>query len=72
MCQAKVHEPQCNGIGNECDHITPGDNHTLTNLQWLSAACHKAKTTQEAQQSRGHGTARQRPPENHPGTITKP
>ena len=58
MCEAQVHVPTCDGIGNECDHINNNDNHALTNLQWLSAACHKAKTLQEAQTSRArrHGT----------------
>jgi 5-methylcytosine-specific restriction protein A len=63
MCEAQVHEPECDGVGNECDHITNNDDHALTNLQWLSAACHKAKTLQEAQRARArrHG-ARVRPP----------
>jgi 5-methylcytosine-specific restriction protein A len=68
MCQASVHEPQCNGIGSECDHITPSDNHALANLQWLSAPCHLAKTLREAGQASGV-RGRLRPPDVHPGKI---
>lgn len=46
-CQALTHQPECSGLGTECDHITPGDNHALTNLQWLSTPCHKKKTADE-------------------------
>lgn len=49
-CQALTHHPDCTGLGTECDHITPGDNHHLTNLQWLSTPCHKAKTATETRQ----------------------
>jgi 5-methylcytosine-specific restriction endonuclease McrA len=63
MCEAQVHHPECDGTGNECDHIEPNDNHALTNLQWLSTACHKAKTLKEAQAARArrHGTRRRQP-----------
>ena len=64
MCQAKIHEPDCNGIGSECDHVIAGDNHALNNLQWLSKPCHAAKTLREAQ---WHNVGRIRPPEPHPG-----
>lgn len=62
-CEAIRHHPDCDGIGRECDHITPGDDHRLTNLQWLSTPCHLAKTRAEsaarnrarhAQRDRGH------------------
>jgi hypothetical protein len=46
-CQATRHEPGCDGIGRECDHVKHGDDHSLANLQWLSTPCHKAKTTAE-------------------------
>jgi 5-methylcytosine-specific restriction protein A len=71
MCQAQHHDPRCNGIGTECDHITPGDDHSMGNLQWLNGWCHKAKTQRESLASRGHGTARQRPNEDHPGLISR-
>lgn len=44
-----MHEPECDGIGTECDHIERGDDHRLSNLQWLSGPCHHAKTLREAQ-----------------------
>lgn len=46
-CQATHHARGCNGIGTDCDHIIPGDDNRLDNLQWLSNACHKAKTARE-------------------------
>lgn len=61
-CEAERHEPECNGVGRECDHIDRGDNHELSNLQWLSTPCHKAKTTAENQRRTGR-----RPAERHPG-----
>ncbi|MDK8350359.1 HNH endonuclease signature motif containing protein [Gleimia europaea] len=69
-CQATHHHPQCNRIGTECDHITPGDNHHPDNLQWLNHYCHKQKTQQEnktRQQNRAQ--LKQRPQEKHPAEI---
>jgi hypothetical protein len=62
LCQAKTHEPECDGVGRECDHIQRGDNHDLSNLQWLSTPCHKAKTNAEK-------PTRYRPQQRHPGVI---
>ena len=67
MCQAAVHAPDCHGIGAECDHIKPGDDHSLSNLQWLSAPCHLAKTLREAQVGRTKITNRRRPAPIPPG-----
>lgn len=39
---------RCPRAGAECDHIEPGDNHDLSNLQWLCKAHHDAKTRREA------------------------
>lgn len=65
-CEAQQHQPECDGIGRECDHVRRGDDHSLSNLQWLSTPCHKAKTT--AEQPR-----RTRPRRGHPGDpITPP
>lgn len=47
-CQALVHHRLCDGVGDECDHIHPGDDHSPLNLQWLSTVCHKAKTARES------------------------
>jgi hypothetical protein len=69
MCQAKVHEPDCDGIGTECDHVQRGDDHSLTNLQWLSTPCHMAKTKAEAAAGRAAAPKAKRQPEQHPGLI---
>ena len=69
-CEAKLHAKGCNGIGTDCDHIVPGDNHSLDNLQWLSYACHKAKTAREsAERNREYKKLRRHPSERHPGLI---
>jgi 5-methylcytosine-specific restriction protein A len=48
LCEAEVHEPDCDGFGAECDHHIANDDHSLSNLRWLSAECHAAKTRREA------------------------
>ena len=69
-CQAQVHAPGCDGRGTECDHIQPGDDHSLTNLQMLSHACHTAKTQAEAAaRNRRDAALRKRPAETHPGRL---
>jgi 5-methylcytosine-specific restriction endonuclease McrA len=69
-CQAEVHEPRCDGIGTECDHIVNNDDHSLANLQWLSSPCHIAKTQREAKAA-AFKVGRRRPRnEQHPGVIT--
>ncbi len=68
-CQADTHHPDCDGVGTDADHITPGDDHTLTNLQWLSEPCHKAKTAREtAQRNQARARMRYRT-EHHPGSL---
>lgn len=67
-CEATEHAKGCGGWGRDADHITPGDNHTLTNLQWLSGPCHRAKTAREsAARNQARKQARIRPKEQHPG-----
>lgn len=46
-CEALVHHHLCNGTGAECDHIIAGDDHRLSNLQWLSRQCHQVKSIRE-------------------------
>jgi 5-methylcytosine-specific restriction protein A len=62
-CQADHHDPACDGIGTDVDHIERGDNHDPSNLRLLSSACHKAKTQAELADDR----ARANPPEAPPG-----
>ena len=62
-CQYAVHVPGCDGTGTDCDHIVQGDDHSLTNLQWLSGPCHEHKTRID----NGLGRRLPLPPEPHPG-----
>lgn len=72
-CQAEHHAPGCDGTGTDCDHIIAGDNHNLNNLQWLSHACHAAKTRQEnARRNHENANLRRHPRERNPGTIPPP
>ena len=67
-CEANPHAKGCGGWGRDADHKTPGDDHRLENLQWLSGPCHRAKTNQEtAARNRERKAARIRPREQHPG-----
>lgn len=71
-CQAIDHAPGCDGWGVDADHITPGDDHTLANLQWLSRECHDAKTRHEnAEANRARAKLRRHPQEQHPGLISR-
>jgi 5-methylcytosine-specific restriction endonuclease McrA len=59
----------CGDPGNEVDHIVPGDNHSLGNLQLLCGEgtprnCHRAKTLAEANRARPR---ERRGRESHPG-----
>mgnify|MGYP000960176560 CR=1 FL=1 len=68
QCQAITHDPRCDGRATDVDHIHAGDDHSLDNLQALSAVCHRAKTARESI-ARNHARARMRlhPAEPHPG-----
>lgn len=69
-CEAKEHSPLCDGIGTDCDHIIAGDDHSMDNLQWLSNACHKLKTSREsAERNRERKKERLHPCEIHPGSL---
>lgn len=43
---------RCTSPGTECDHITRGDDHDLTNLAWLCSLHHRQKTQREAAEAR--------------------
>ncbi|MFJ8394400.1 HNH endonuclease [Streptomyces sp. NPDC094144] len=50
LCQGVLAEGAlCGHPGTDVDHIRPGNDHTLGNLQLLCAWCHKAKTQRESQ-----------------------
>ncbi len=65
-CEAEAHVPECDGYGSECDHIDRGDDHRLSNLQWLSGPCHQAKTLRENQ---ARTDSRRLPREAHPSGL---
>jgi 5-methylcytosine-specific restriction protein A len=67
LCQATQHDPKCNGVGSECDHIGDKHDHSPRNLQWLSEPCHSAKTKAQAAAARAALPKAKRPPESHPG-----
>lgn len=58
----------CGRPATEVDHITPGDNHSETNLRAICVACHRAKSSAEGVAARAAKKARgKRPPMRHPG-----
>lgn len=61
--EERWHVPACSGVGTDCDHIVSGDDHSLSNLQWLSNPCHKRKTSHDSQ-------AWKRQPERPPGLLS--
>lgn len=61
---------RCIAVGTDCDHITPGDDHELANLQWLCRRHHQAKTAAESAAARSAAHARAVHPDArlaHPG-----
>lgn len=61
---------RCPRDGTDCDHRTPGDNHSLSNLQWLCAHHHGKKSSAEGRKARADKRAlRYRAPEPHPGRV---
>jgi len=64
-CEALAHVADCDGIGTDCDHIEQGDDHSPTNLAWLSGPCHDAKTRADNRVTKRLA----RPAERHPGRV---
>jgi 5-methylcytosine-specific restriction protein A len=62
-CEDPFHAVDCDRVGREVDHIKQGDDHSLSNLQLLSTACHARKTRLD----NGYRAAVQLPAERHPG-----
>lgn len=56
--------------GDYLDHIVPGDDHSLDNLDWVHDAvephCHRAKSSAEGHAAKAAMRRRHRPPEVHP------
>jgi 5-methylcytosine-specific restriction protein A len=42
--EPRWHVASCDGTGTDCDHDVEGDDHSLSNLRWLSSPCHDHKT----------------------------
>jgi len=58
----------CSLRATEVDHIRPGDDHSLTNLQAVCTACHSIKSSQEGLRERlRRKRLTKRPREQHPG-----
>jgi 5-methylcytosine-specific restriction protein A len=61
---------RCPRPGTDCDHKNPGDDHSLSNLQWLCAHHHGKKSSAEGRKARADRRAlRYRAPEPHPGRV---
>ena len=66
QCQWVEHDTRCPQPGTDCDHITAGDDHTPSNLQWLCRAHHLTKSGREGNAAK---PSRLRPTEAHPGAL---
>lgn len=64
LCEWVEGGRRCRRPGSDCDHIIPGDNHRLSNLQWLCRPHHLAKSSREGNAAPRVRMAR--PVEEHP------
>lgn len=66
-CQARMSDgTQCDEPARDCDHIIPGDDHRLANLQALCPWHHARKTAGEGAEARRPRATQAREPEKHP------
>jgi len=63
-CEVVESGVRCHFLGAECDHVIPGDNHDLDNLQWICRPHHAAKSSREG--NAAPRVRRSRPAEPHP------
>jgi hypothetical protein len=70
-CQGRLPSgKRCPRQGSQCDHKTPGDDHSWGNLQWLCKAHHDKKSSREGYEARmAVKRSKYRPREEHPGTV---
>ncbi|MGH3505282.1 MAG: HNH endonuclease [Nocardioidaceae bacterium] len=65
-----VRDPICRACGSmpstDVDHAIRGDDHSMTNLQGLCTACHRAKSSAEGNAAK---LRRWREPDGHPGLV---
>lgn len=69
-CEATMRDgTRCVEPGTDCDHVRRGDNHALSNLQWLCGWHHDKKTAREAAEARRfmRVPSARKPREKHPG-----
>ena len=64
---------RCTSRATDVDHIIPGDDHSLSNLQGLCSWHHKEKTSRESQEAKAQIRASlKRPSEDNPGAVPIP
>lgn len=62
---------RCTVPGSDVDHVTPGDDHRLENLQLLCRWHHNAKSSREGNEAKAQvRQSARRSPEKHPGART--
>lgn len=60
---------RCTEVATEVDHIHPGDNHDLHNLQAICSWHHAKKSSAEGRAAKIKIEPRYRKPEKHPGAL---
>ncbi len=63
-CEDMSDGRRCTEPGTDCDHVIPGDDHRLENLQWMCRFHHLRKTQSENTKRKPR---QKREPERHPG-----
>lgn len=62
-CEVYEAGMRCRSFGAECDHVVPGDDHSLANLRWICVPHHRVKSAREGAAARPRLN---RPAEVHP------
>ena len=64
---------RCWDAATDCDHIVPGDDHSLSNLRDICTWHHRQKSSAEGNAAKAAYRAQlKHPVETHPGVITGP
>lgn len=65
-----IKDEGCQVQATEVDHIIPGDDHSLKNLQPACERCHAKKSSREGNAAKARMRAlRRRPRDRHPGEL---
>ncbi len=68
-CESNMKDgSRCTDKGTDVDHINPGDDHSLENLQLLCTWHHGKKSSREGNTARVR-LSEKRPKESHPGLV---